>query len=396
VSVKLDFVATNAKCLTYALCRQRDAHQAPTVTRVRMTLLNVSLLLYLLVWFLIKYTWSIIIIVVVICIFVSGHAIATFNTTSAATFQGQGYTGKTLTVMDITLRTRTLDGTVLVVVSPNSFKVAAIGFRNGSVVVHLGAITVTTNASVSNGLWHQIKVMLNGTRDVPGSVTVFVNSTSTSTYPAAEQALNESLKLDLSASIIYMGSSVPDNISLPAGQFKGCIEVVRINDHLLPFVSYNQNGSTSNNSFSFAALSQLDLLTGSCRGDAVCETEGACANGATCIDVWNDYTCTCAPGYTGTRCQVNIDDCADTPCQHGGVCTDGVSSFNCTCQPGYTGSRCETDIDECASQPCVTSATCVDGINSYQCQCPTGFTGNTCELEVSWYNLHSVSVIIRY
>ena len=27
-----------------------------------------------------------------------------------------------------------------------------------------------------------------------------------------------------------------------------------------------------------------------------------CANGGTCINAVNDYTCECAPGYTGTDC----------------------------------------------------------------------------------------------
>ena len=29
-----------------------------------------------------------------------------------------------------------------------------------------------------------------------------------------------------------------------------------------------------------------------------------CLNGATCNDLLNKYTCTCAPGYQGTRCEI--------------------------------------------------------------------------------------------
>ena len=32
------------------------------------------------------------------------------------------------------------------------------------------------------------------------------------------------------------------------------------------------------------------------------------------------YTCTCETGYTGTDCDMNIDDCDPNPCQNGGTC----------------------------------------------------------------------------
>ena len=32
------------------------------------------------------------------------------------------------------------------------------------------------------------------------------------------------------------------------------------------------------------------------------------------------YTCTCAAGYTGKDCQINIDDCVSSPCMNDGTC----------------------------------------------------------------------------
>ena len=61
-------------------------------------------------------------------------------------------------------------------------------------------------------------------------------------------------------------------------------------------------------------------------------------------------------------------------CKNGGVCKDiGTNSHRCDCAPGYDGSYCETEIDECASAPCKNGATCYDYVGRYSCKCPDGF-----------------------
>ncbi|XP_048583799.1 uncharacterized protein LOC5505993 [Nematostella vectensis] len=107
-----------------------------------------------------------------------------------------------------------------------------------------------------------------------------------------------------------------------------------------------------------------------------------CKNGGTCANGENKYSCVCAPGFTGTNCDTDIDDCAGDPCANGGTCTDGINGFTCTCPAGYTGNTCGTDIDECASSPCQNGATCNDGVNNYTCSCIPGFTGTRCETNI--------------
>ena len=50
--------------------------------------------------------------------------------------------------------------------------------------------------------------------------------------------------------------------------------------------------------------------------------------------------CQCVPGYEGTLCDVNIDECSPNPCQNGGKCTDLINGYNCTCRPLYSGHNC--------------------------------------------------------
>ena len=36
-----------------------------------------------------------------------------------------------------------------------------------------------------------------------------------------------------------------------------------------------------------------------------------------------------------------------------GTCKDIVNGFICSCEAGFSGVRCEEDIDDCQSSPCV-------------------------------------------
>lgn len=49
----------------------------------------------------------------------------------------------------------------------------------------------------------------------------------------------------------------------------------------------------------------------------------------------------CVPGFTGTNCDVDIDDCVGVmQCNGNGVCVDGINSFSCDCEPGFVGEYC--------------------------------------------------------
>lgn len=53
-----------------------------------------------------------------------------------------------------------------------------------------------------------------------------------------------------------------------------------------------------------------------------CTHHKPCKNGATCTNTGQgSYTCSCRPGYTGSNCEIEINECDANPCKNGGSCT---------------------------------------------------------------------------
>jgi hypothetical protein len=105
-----------------------------------------------------------------------------------------------------------------------------------------------------------------------------------------------------------------------------------------------------------------------------------CQNGGTCQFVTiTEYACDCAPGYTGTNCEYDIDECESSPCVHG-ACQDQVNGYACDCDPSWTGALCDSEVSGCASFPCQNGGNCNDtGGGTYTCECLTGWTGTNCD-----------------
>ncbi|XP_072018651.1 low-density lipoprotein receptor-related protein 6-like [Amphiura filiformis] len=110
--------------------------------------------------------------------------------------------------------------------------------------------------------------------------------------------------------------------------------------------------------------------------DGSCSSN-ACENGSRCRQLPSGYQCACLPGYTGTYCEINIDECSSNPCING-QCIDGTNSFVCDCLMRWTGESCDIDVNECAQtqSPCHVNADCSNTEGSYTCQCQPGFAGD--------------------
>ncbi|XP_066592660.1 fat-like cadherin-related tumor suppressor homolog isoform X2 [Prorops nasuta] len=104
-----------------------------------------------------------------------------------------------------------------------------------------------------------------------------------------------------------------------------------------------------------------------------------CLYGGRCkvLPEGGDFSCDCVgPSLSGKRCEFGRY-CSPNPCIHGGICEEGNNGPICKCQ-GFTGDRCEMDLNECETSPCTNGGTCINEIGSYRCICPPNMTGLNC------------------
>nr|CAB3263079.1 uncharacterized protein LOC101242091 [Phallusia mammillata] len=137
----------------------------------------------------------------------------------------------------------------------------------------------------------------------------------------------------------------------------------------------NQSTTSTQNELRLRNETDGDVLTGR-QIDPCGKTP--CNNGGTCTANGNQFSCSCVPGFTGSTCSGNINECVSQPCQNGGTCQDFVNKYSCLCPNGYEGNNCERTAITCAEEPCQNGGQCIDGIGGFSCRCATGFTGKTC------------------
>ncbi|XP_077098803.1 protocadherin Fat 3 isoform X2 [Siphateles boraxobius] len=152
--------------------------------------------------------------------------------------------------------------------------------------------------------------------------------------------------------------------------FQGCLGSVMLNGNELPLQNKRSRYAE------VAGLSDVKLgcvlFPDPCLG-------GPCQNGASCAKLPSgDFSCSCLPQFTGSRCEVEVSSCMPSPCQNEGDCKALGNTFLCGCLKGFTGLICDEDVNECEREECENRGTCVNTFGAFYCNCTVGFEGQFC------------------
>uniref|UniRef100_A0A8L0DPD0 Growth arrest-specific protein 6 n=1 Tax=Oncorhynchus mykiss TaxID=8022 RepID=A0A8L0DPD0_ONCMY len=94
-----------------------------------------------------------------------------------------------------------------------------------------------------------------------------------------------------------------------------------------------------------------------------------------CEDQKGDFLCHCFTGWTGVRCEKDVNECnkRNGGCDH--ECNNTMGSYHCSCRRGYmlVGHQMCNDVDECQDPGMCGTARCVNQDGAYDCLCETGY-----------------------
>ncbi|XP_067623205.1 neural-cadherin isoform X2 [Eurosta solidaginis] len=120
---------------------------------------------------------------------------------------------------------------------------------------------------------------------------------------------------------------------------KSCLDDIRLEGKHLPL-------PPAMNGTQWGQATMARNLEKNCPSNKPCSNV-ICPDPFECVDLWNEYECTCPAGYkiSGSQC-INDNECLQYPCRNGGRCRDHnpPKKYECNCPMGFTGMNCELEL----------------------------------------------------
>uniref|UniRef100_A0A3Q1HYE5 Uncharacterized protein n=1 Tax=Anabas testudineus TaxID=64144 RepID=A0A3Q1HYE5_ANATE len=265
-------------------------------------------------------------------------------------------------VTNITMNIRTRDENGILLRATSSAEVFCLGLLNSSLLVklHSGAhaelLAFTSDRTIADGAWHHIELtMVDPTKSVSRwHLTVDGQRVGGSFKAGGNLNFLNHTKIWL------------------AEKYTGCLGEVRVGGVYLPLINVPEPPQVSR----FSRQGGHEPIIG-CQSKPVCESN-PCGNHGVCQDQFNEFNCSCIPGWEGELCKTEINECSAGPCVYG-TCKDLLADYQCDCEPGYTGKDCEEEVDNCLEFSCENGGTCIETMGIHTCLCLSGYIGKRCQ-----------------
>uniref|UniRef100_A0A8C9PGD0 Protein crumbs homolog 1 n=1 Tax=Spermophilus dauricus TaxID=99837 RepID=A0A8C9PGD0_SPEDA len=298
---------------------------------------------------------------------------AVFNgQSSEILFRSNGNITRELT--NITFGFRTKDANVIILHAEKEPEFLNISIQESRLFFQLRSgnsfyvLHLTSLQSVNDGTWHQVALSMI---DPLAQASRWQMEVDHQTPFVTSAIATGNLNFLKDNTDIYVGDRARNHRK----GLQGCLSTIEIGGIYLSYFE-NAHGFTNKpQEEQFIKISTNSVATG-CLQLNVCNSN-PCLHGGNCEDIYSSYHCSCPLGWSGTHCELNIDECFSDPCIHGN-CSDRVAAYHCRCEPGYTGVNCEMEIDNCQNHQCANGATCISETNGYSCLCFGNFTGKFC------------------
>uniref|UniRef100_A0A8C1GP78 FAT atypical cadherin 3b n=1 Tax=Cyprinus carpio TaxID=7962 RepID=A0A8C1GP78_CYPCA len=224
---------------------------------------------------------------------------------------------------------------------------------------------------INDGSWHAVTLELSSNYTLLSLDDSYVERRRSARAPVRIWPLAADGSLFFGAQVLHgpvgRGGQRP-----PRAQegFQGCLGSIMLNGNELPLQNKRSRYAE------VAGLSDVKLgcvlYPDPCLG-------GPCQNGASCTKLPSgDFSCSCLPQFTGSRCEMEVTSCVPSPCQNGGDCKAVGNNFLCGCLKGFTGLICDEDVNECEREECENGGACVNTFGAFYCNCTMGFEGQFC------------------
>ncbi|OQR68970.1 neural-cadherin-like [Tropilaelaps mercedesae] len=123
-----------------------------------------------------------------------------------------------------------------------------------------------------------------------------------------------------------------------------CVRDVRLEGRVLPL---DDTATASSTNMAGFVLEARNVIRG-CPSSNPCHGV-ICNDPFICVDLWNDHTCRCPPGFrqSGPANCTDLDEClAFSPCLNGGTCLNRPNGrgFNCQCTTRFRGEVCSEPV----------------------------------------------------